>query len=107
MIKTLLASMAAGLLLATSAFAAVNLNTASQAELETLNGIGPAKAKAILEYRTKHGAFKSVDDLKNVSGFGDKTVEKLRKEVVVGSAAKPAAQKPAPAAAKPAAAVKP
>ena len=41
------------------AFAAVNVNTATQAELESLNGIGPAKAKAIIDYRTKNGPFKS------------------------------------------------
>lgn len=63
------------------AFAAVNLNTASQAELQTLKGVGPAKAKAIMEDRAKNGAFKSVDDLDRVKGFSKKTVEKLRTEV--------------------------
>ncbi|MCC2682697.1 MAG: Competence protein ComEA helix-hairpin-helix region [Nitrosospira multiformis] len=48
-----------------AAFAAVNINTATQAELESLQGIGPAKAKAILDYRKKKGSFKSVDDLQN------------------------------------------
>ena len=44
--------------------AAVNINTASSAELEALPGIGPAKAKSIVEYRQKNGAFKSVEELK-------------------------------------------
>ncbi|AXK38399.1 ComEA family DNA-binding protein [Crenobacter cavernae] len=91
------------------AFAAVNLNTANQQELEALNGIGPAKAKAILDYRTKNGPFKTVDDLKNVPGIGDKTLEKLRKDISTSGQttlpAKPAG-KPATAA-KPATDAKP
>lgn len=67
-----------------AAFAAVNINTASQAELESLQGIGPAKAKAIIDYRKKKGSFKSVDDLQNVSGIGPATVQKLRKDITVG-----------------------
>ncbi|MGR2661937.1 ComEA family DNA-binding protein [Chromobacterium haemolyticum] len=110
MMKKLLALFAALMLICGTAFAAVNINTANQQELEALNGIGPVKAKAIVEYRAKHGAFKSVDDLKNVSGIGDKTLEKLRSEIAVSgassaapkAAAKPgAAAKPAAAAAKP------
>src|SRR3989338_485630 len=58
------------------AIAAVNLNTASKSELETVKGIGPQKAEAILDYRKKNGPFKTVDDLKKVSGFGDKSVAK-------------------------------
>jgi competence protein ComEA len=68
-----------------AAFAAININTATQAELEALRGIGPAKAKAIIEYRKKKGSFKSVDDLQNVSGIGPATVQKLRKDITVGS----------------------
>ena len=49
--------------LTSAAFAAVNINTASQAELESLQGIGPAKAKAIIEYRETVGPFLSVEDL--------------------------------------------
>ena len=66
------------------AFAAVNLNTATQAELETLKGVGPAKAKSIIEYREQNGAFQSVNDLKKVKGFGDKTVENLKGDLHVG-----------------------
>ena len=68
-----------------SAFAAVNINTAAQAELETLQGIGPAKAKAIVDHRKKNGSFKSTDDLQNVSGIGPVTMKRLRKDVTVGT----------------------
>ncbi|NTV94918.1 MAG: ComEA family DNA-binding protein [Thiobacillus sp.] len=61
-----------------SAFAAVNLNTATQAELEAVKGIGPAKAKAIIAYREKNGGFKSVDELAKVKGFGKASAEKLK-----------------------------
>src|SRR5688500_19234627 len=66
-----------------SVYAAVNINTATQVELETLRGIGPAKAKAILDYRKNKGSFKSVEDLQNVSGIGPATVQKLRKDITV------------------------
>lgn len=61
----------------------VNLNAATQADLETLSGIGPSKATAILEYRDTIGKFKQVEDLKNVSGIGDKTFEKLKDSISV------------------------
>lgn len=72
------------------AFAAVNLNTASQAELETLKGVGPAKAKAIIEDRTKNGPFKSVDDLERVKGFSKKSVHQLRNELTINGSNAPA-----------------
>lgn len=59
----------------------VNINTADSQELQTLSGIGPAKAQAIIDYREENGAFKAIDDLKNISGFGEKTVEKLRESI--------------------------
>jgi competence protein ComEA len=70
------------------AFAAtpVDLNSANQAQLETVKGIGPVKAKAVIEYRTKNGPFQSVDDLQKVTGFGKASVGKLRSEVMVGGA---------------------
>lgn len=81
------------------ASAVVDLNSASVTELDAVKGIGPAKAKAIIDYRDKNGPFKSVDDLKGVKGFGAKTIEKLRPELTVGGTPAPA---PAPApAAKP------
>ncbi|NWK77160.1 ComEA family DNA-binding protein [Aquitalea sp. LB_tupeE] len=95
-----------------SALAAININTANQQQLESLNGIGPVKAKAIIDYRTKNGAFKTVDDLKKVSGIGDKTLEKLKKDIsVTGASAVPVpgattSSKAAAPAAKPAPAKK-
>lgn len=79
------------------AFAAVNINTATQPELETVKGIGPGKAKAIIDFRSKNGPFKSVDDLKGVKGFGEKTLVKLKPDLTVSGAS----EAPAPAAAKP------
>jgi len=64
----------------------VNVNTASAAELTTISGIGESKAKAIVDYREKNGAFKTVDDLKAVQGIGDKLLEKVRPQVTVGAA---------------------
>lgn len=63
--------------------AKVNINTADQEELETLTGIGPATSKKILAYRQQHGSFSSLDDLKNISGIGDKKVEALFGEATV------------------------
>lgn len=64
-------------------FAAVNLNTATQAELESLAGVGPVKAQAILDYRKKNGGFKSVDELEKVDGIGANTLENVRKNVTI------------------------
>ncbi len=61
----------------------VNLNSASASELETLPGIGPSKSAAIIEFRETSGAFRTVDDLKLISGIGDKTFEKLRELITV------------------------
>jgi len=72
------------------AYSDVDLNTATRAELESVKGIGPSRAEAIIEYRKQHGSFKKVDDLGRIKGFGDKSVDKLRGEVTVGSADKPA-----------------
>lgn len=93
--KKLLSVLAAYFVGISVAMAAVNLNTASVDELDGVKGIGPAKAKAIVDYRTKNGPFKSVDDLKAVKGFGDKSVAKLRTELSVGDGGAPTPAKPA------------
>ena len=66
---------------ATSAGGVVNINSASSEELQTLNGIGPKMAEKIIEYRNNNGAFKSIDEIKNVRGIGDKKFEKLRDHI--------------------------
>jgi competence protein ComEA len=65
--------------------APVNLNTATAAELEALPGVGPSKAKAIVDYRSAH-PFQSVEELMNVRGIGEATFEDLRGKITVGSA---------------------
>ena len=57
----------------------ISLSTASEAQLETIDGIGPGLAGRIIEYRETHGGFRSLDELKQVSGIGDKRFETLRK----------------------------
>jgi len=61
----------------------VNINSATEAELTTLPGIGPSKAQAIISYRDEFGRFQTVDELKNVSGIGDKTFEKLKEFITI------------------------
>lgn len=56
----------------------ININTATQAELELLPDIGPATARRIIAYRASHGAFKTIDDLDKVEGIGAKTLDKVR-----------------------------
>lgn len=61
----------------------VNLNTATKEQLTTITGIGDKKADLILAYRQQHGQFQKVDDLKNITGFGDKTVAKIKDQLAV------------------------
>jgi competence protein ComEA len=61
----------------------INVNTASAEELTALPGIGKAYADRIVEYREKNGPFKKVDDLLNVRGIGEKTLERIRDRVTV------------------------
>ena len=56
----------------------VSINDASLSELMTINGIGEVKAKSIVEYRNNNGRFKSIEDIKNVSGIGNSTFEKIK-----------------------------
>ena len=62
----------------------VNINTASVEELVSLPGIGKAYAQRIVDYRSKNGPFKRVEDLLNVQGIGDKTFERIRERLTVG-----------------------
>ncbi len=63
----------------------VNLNTATVEDLTSLPGIGPSYAKRIVDYREKNGPFKRVEDLLNVQGIGEKTLEKIRDRVSLSS----------------------
>jgi len=67
-----------------SSGAIINLNTATETQLQTLSGVGPKKAQDIIAYRDEHGGFKQVEELKSVTGIGDKTFEKLAPQVTVG-----------------------
>jgi competence protein ComEA len=86
MFKKRLGGILMSMLFAMQALAAVDLNKAGQAELESVKGIGPKKAKAIIEHREKNGPFKSVDDLSKVKGFGKASVNKVRANLSVAEA---------------------
>jgi competence protein ComEA len=60
----------------------LNLNSASMEELDALPGVGPARAAAIVQYRTEHGPFSKIEDLARVSGFGPSALHKLQSHVV-------------------------
>jgi competence protein ComEA len=81
----------------------VNINTADAAALaKALNGIGPAKAKAIVSYRDKNGPFKSVDQLAMVEGITQKLIDKNRSDIKLGAGAEKAGAPGAAPAGKPA-----
>ncbi|MGG3688465.1 helix-hairpin-helix domain-containing protein [Caldifermentibacillus hisashii] len=61
----------------------VNINQADASALDSLPGIGPSKAEAIIEYRETNGPFQKVEDLMNISGIGEKTFEKLKDQITV------------------------
>ncbi|MGE5653717.1 MAG: helix-hairpin-helix domain-containing protein [Bacillota bacterium] len=61
----------------------ININTADSKTLELLPGVGEVRAKAIIEYRQKNGPFRSIEDLKKISGIGDKTFEQMREQVTI------------------------
>lgn len=83
--QTLIAAFAALFLSFGSAFAAdkINLNDASAEQLQMLDGVGPATASAIIEYREANGGFDSVNELKSVKGIGDKKMQSLSDDVTV------------------------
>jgi competence protein ComEA len=78
-----------------SAAAQVDLNSATQAQLQTLPGLNARDATAIVNYRSKNGSFKTVDDLKNVPGFNAKKVAAIKSQVSVSGAASTMDQSPA------------
>ena len=61
----------------------ININTASVRELQKINGVGSVKAEAIISYREEHGGFDSPDELLNVSGIGEATLEKIRNQITI------------------------
>lgn len=61
----------------------ININTASLEELTKINGIGEVKAKSIIEYREQNGGFKSIEEIKNIKGIGEKTFEKLKDSITI------------------------
>lgn len=105
-LKNLFPTLAATLLLTQLVQAEpVNINTAdANALAKALNGIGPAKAKAIVTYREKNGPFKTADQLAMVEGISQKVIDKNRADIRLGDKPAPA---PAPASAPPVKAAKP
>lgn len=75
------------------AVAAVNINTATQQQLEELPGIGVQTAIRIIEFRQKNGPFRKVEELMNVKGIGEKSFLKLKPRLTVGTP-KPAGEQP-------------
>lgn len=61
----------------------VNINTADSTQLQTLSGVGPATAQKIIDYRQSNGRFTSIEDIKSVSGIGDKTFDKLKDHITI------------------------
>ncbi len=61
----------------------ININTATEETLDQLPGVGPSTAEKIVEYRQSHGKFKSISDLLNISGIGEKTLAKFKDKVTI------------------------
>lgn len=85
MLKQVLLAAFAAMFISFGAFAAdkINLNTASAEQLQVLNGVGPATAAAIVEYRESNGQFNSVAELKDVKGIGHKKLQNLSENLTV------------------------
>lgn len=61
----------------------ININTATEEELDTLPGIGPSTAAKIIEYRKENGKFKNIEEIKEVSGIGDAKYEKIKELIII------------------------
>ncbi len=85
MLKKMILGVAASLAICSLAYAAVDLNTATQQQLEAVSGLGPAKAKAIVEFRSKNGPFKTTEDVMKVPGIKQGVYNLIKTEVTVGS----------------------
>jgi competence protein ComEA len=72
---------AAGAPGASGASGPISLSTATLEQLDALDGVGPGLAQKIIDYRTQHGGFRSVDELGEVPGIGDKRLESLRAQL--------------------------
>ena len=72
---------------AASASSPINLNTATQAQLETLPGVGSRTAQLIVEHRQKNGGFKKIEELMNIKGIGEKSFLKIKPLVTLGDKA--------------------
>ena len=61
----------------------IDLNSASSEELQTLKGIGPTKAQAIIDYRDRYGGFTCIEEITEVKGIGEKTFEKIKDQITI------------------------
>ena len=61
----------------------ININSANLEELKKISGVGDVKAQSIIEYREKNGGFKSIDEIKNIDGIGEKTFEKIKDKITL------------------------
>ncbi|RLC97090.1 MAG: competence protein ComE [Chloroflexi bacterium] len=82
--KKIVLSMVLLMFMVSAAWAKVNINTASVAELEGIPGIGPSKAESIVKYRDDNGKFQKAGDIVLVKGIGDKLFKKISSEIEVG-----------------------
>jgi len=88
----MLVMLSAMLMSGTSFASSIDINKASVKELQSVKGIGPKTAQAIVKYRKEHGKFSSVSDLKNVKGIGDKKLKMIKQSLKGGESTKPAAK---------------
>ncbi|MEJ6951117.1 helix-hairpin-helix domain-containing protein [Natronospora cellulosivora (SeqCode)] len=61
----------------------ININTATAMELQKLNGIGESRANSIIKYRNENGSFRSIEEIKNISGIGDRILDNIREEITI------------------------